>query len=249
MCNELNLIRLLSITGKANNRKNPMANSMFTLKIRPKVRFNESPVCMQQNLPISTQGTEMAKKLKKAIASSKSAGSPVGEFTEKVAAMASNLAAQPSAKQVMESAQQIWLAGLGAFSKAQTEGRKMFDTLVKQGEGLEKHTRTVAEATIETAKEQAGKTFGMASGKFDKLEQVFEERVHKSLNRLGVLTSKDVEALSAQVAELSDAVRGLLAQEKRAPAARKAPAQRAARPAAKKPAPVAKKVVRKTTRK
>lgn len=195
----------------------------------------------------------MAKKLKKAIASSKSAGSPVGEFTEKVAAMASTLAEQPTAKQVMESAQQIWLAGLGAFAKAQTEGRKMFDMLVKQGEGLEKHTRTVAEATIETAKEQAGKTFGMASGKFDKLEQVFEERVHKSLNRLGVLTSKDVEALSMQVAELSDAVRGLLAQEKRAPAAAKAAVKKAVRPATKKPAaakkPAAKKVARKTTRK
>jgi poly(hydroxyalkanoate) granule-associated protein len=187
----------------------------------------------------------MAKKLKKAAAASKAASSTVGQIGEKVAAMAANLSAQPSAKQVMESAQQIWLAGLGAFSKAQTEGRKMFDTLVSQGESLEKHTRTVAEATIETAKEQASKTFGVASGKFDKLEQVFEERVHKSLNRLGVLTSKDVEALSAQVAELSDAVRGLLAQEKRAPAAR---ATAAKKPAAKKPAakkPVAKKVVRK----
>jgi poly(hydroxyalkanoate) granule-associated protein len=183
----------------------------------------------------------MAKKLKKAIAS-KSATSPVGEFAEKVTSMASSLAEQPTAKQVMDSAQQIWLAGLGAFAKAQTEGRKMFDTLVKQGEGLEKTTRHVAEATIETAKEQASKTIGMATGKFDKLEQVFEERVHKSLNRLGVLTSKDVEALSAQVAELADAVRGLLAQEKRAPAAAKA----AKKPAAKKPVakkPVAKKPV------
>ena len=140
------------------------------------------------------------------------------------------------ANSVKESAQQIWLAGLGAFSKAQTEGRKAFDGLISQGEKLEQHTRHVAESTLETAKEQASKTIGMATGKFDKLEQVFEDRVHKSLNRLGVLTSKDVEALSGQVAELSEAVRGLVAQEKRAPA------KTAAKPVAKKPA-VAKRAV------
>ena len=189
----------------------------------------------------------MAKKLKRTTPSSKAAPSTMGQISEKVAAMASNLAEQPSAKQVMDSAQQIWLAGLGAFAKAKNEGGKVFDTLVKQGEQIEKHTRTVAEATIETAREQASKTIGLASGKFDKLEQVFEDRVHKSLNRLGVLTSKDVEALSGQVAELSEAVRALLVQKKRTtkPAATKKPAAR--KPAAKKPAakkPTARKAAR-----
>ncbi len=178
----------------------------------------------------------MAKRLKKAGAAAKTASGAMGtlnQLTEKVAAMASSLSEQPTAKQVMESAQQIWLAGLGAFSKAQTEGRKAFDGLISQGEKLEQHTRHVAESTIETAKEQASKTIGMATGKFDKLEQVFEDRVHKSLSRLGVLTSKDVEALSGQVAELSEAVRGLIAQEKRAPA--KTAAKASTKPAAKKP--------------
>lgn len=189
----------------------------------------------------------MAKKLKRTTPSSKAATSAMGQISEKVAAMASSLAEQPSAKQVMDSAQQIWLAGLGAFAKAKNEGGKVFDTLVKQGEQIEKHTRTVAEATIETAREQASKTIGLASGKFDKLEQVFEDRVHKSLNRLGVLTSKDVAALSGQVAELSEAVRALLLQEKRTtkPAATKKPAAR--KPAAKKPAakkPTARKAAR-----
>ncbi len=178
----------------------------------------------------------MATRFKKTTRSAKS-GNPVGDLAGKFSAMASNFGDQPSAKQVLDSAQQIWLAGLGAFSKAQDEGKKVFDTLVKQGEQIEQRTRTVAEATIETAKEQASKTLQMATGKFDKLEQVFENRVHSSLNRLGVLTSKDVEALSKQVAELSEAVRALLAQEKRG----------AARPAAKK-APV-KAAVRKVVRK
>ena len=176
----------------------------------------------------------MAKKFKKTTGS-KSANGPVGELAGKLGAIASSLSEQPSAKQVMESAQQIWLAGLGAFGKAQVEGKKVFETLVAQGAKIEERTRHVAEATIETAKDQASKTIDMATGKFDKLEQVFENRVHNSLSRLGVLTSKDVEALSAQVGELSEAVRALLAQEKRG----------AKRPAAKKPVTAAKKVVAK----
>ena len=176
----------------------------------------------------------MAKKFKKTTGS-KSATGPVGELAEKLGAIASSLSEQPSAKQVMESAQQIWLAGLGAFGKAQVEGKKVFETLVAQGAKIEERTRHIAEATIETAKDQASKTIDMATGKFDKLEQVFENRVHNSLSRLGVLTSKDVEALSAQVGELSEAVRALLAQEKRG----------AKRPAAKKPVTAAKKVVAK----
>ena len=187
----------------------------------------------------------MASRLKKTIKSAKSTG-PLGAASEivgKLGAFASNLSEQPSAKQVMESAQQIWLAGLGAFSKAQNEGKKVFDTLVKQGEQIEQRTRHVAEATIETAREQATKTIEMATGKFDKLEQVFETRVHNSLNRLGVLTSRDVEALSKQVGELSESVRALLAQEKRGAARAVAKKPVTKKPVAKKPA--AKKAVRK----
>lgn len=178
----------------------------------------------------------MAKRFKKSTSTTQSTSGPVREFAQKIGAIASNLSEQPSAKQVMDSAQQIWLAGLGAFSKAQNEGKKVFDALVAQGAKIEERTRHVAEATIETAKEQATKTIDMATGKFDKLEQVFENRVHSSLNRLGVLTAKDVEALSAQVGDLSEAVRALLAQEKRS----------AARPVAKKPVAAAKKPLAKS---
>ena len=204
----------------------------------------------------------MASRLKKAQQSAKSAkpSTPVEQIKEKLGQVAASLSEQQLAKQVMDSAQQIWLAGLGAFSKTQVEGKKVFETLVKQGEALETRTRHVAEATMETARDQASKTLEAASGKFDKLEQVFEARVHKSLNRLGVLTSKDVEALSTQVAELADSVRALLAQEKRTgskkPAAKKTATKKVAakktarkkvtakQPAAKKPAakkPAAKK--------
>ncbi len=189
----------------------------------------------------------MASRLKKAAQAAKST-SPVDQITEKLGQVASSLAEQQMAKQVMESAQQIWLAGLGAFSKTQVEGKKVFETLVKQGEALETRTRHVAEATFETARDQAAKTVELATGKLDKLEQVFEARVHQSLNRLGVLTSKDVAALSKQVADLADSVRALLAQEKRRPAAKKTAARK---PAAKKPAakPAARRAVKPTAKK
>jgi poly(hydroxyalkanoate) granule-associated protein len=127
------------------------------------------------------------------------------------------------AKQVMDSAQKIWLAGLGAFARAQDEGGKVFNTLVEQGKEIEKKTRQIAGKAVENAKAQASETMGKAAGKWDKLEQVFEDRVHRSLNRLGVVSSNDVEDLTRQVSELSESVRTLIAQAKRSGVSKAAP--------------------------
>jgi poly(hydroxyalkanoate) granule-associated protein len=100
---------------------------------------------------------------------------------------------------IRESAQQIWLAGLGAFAKAQREGNKVFDALVRQGESIQQKTRKVAEDKVT---EMAAK----ATGTWDKLEQVFENRVARSLHSLGVPSKGDVAALAKRVAELKAAV-------------------------------------------
>jgi poly(hydroxyalkanoate) granule-associated protein len=104
---------------------------------------------------------------------------------------------------VTHSASQIWLAGLGAFAKAQAEGTKMFDALVKEGEALQARAGKAASAQITEVSKSA-------AGAWDKLEQVFEERVSKSLNRLGVPTYADIQKLSKQVNELNDSVQELL---------------------------------------
>jgi poly(hydroxyalkanoate) granule-associated protein len=106
-------------------------------------------------------------------------------------------------QQVMDSAHQIWLAGLGAFAVAQTEGPKLFNTLVKEGESVQARATKVASAQISQMSKGAG-------GAWDKLEQVFEARVSKSLNRLGVPTFKDIQALSKRVDELNASVQALL---------------------------------------
>lgn len=121
---------------------------------------------------------------------------------------------QGIAKGVLESSHQIWLAGLGAFAKAQEGGAKVFDTLVKQGEVLEARTRKAAAQTADAARDaamsKAKEVQAIAGGTWDKLEQVFEARVSRALAKLGVHTSADVERLSERVNELSEAVNALL---------------------------------------
>jgi poly(hydroxyalkanoate) granule-associated protein len=147
------------------------------------------------------------------------------------------------AASVKESAQQIWLAGMGAFSKAQAEGGKVFETLVKEGISLQKKTQGLAEDKIS---EVTGKMTAMADTvtakagqNWDKLEAIFEARTEKALGKLGVPTAKDVDALVKRVDALAAAVAKL---SKTAPAkAPRATVKTAAKPAAKAPARRARK--------
>ena len=136
------------------------------------------------------------------------------------------------AQAVTQSAQKIWLAGLGAFARARTEGDKLFDLLVEQGKTIRTKSGKAADQALKSVRTQADATLSTAQGKWDKLEQVFEDRVSRSLNRLGVLTSKDVDELARQVADLNDSVRALMgggaAKRARKAPARKAPAKKKA---------------------
>jgi poly(hydroxyalkanoate) granule-associated protein len=124
-------------------------------------------------------------------------------------------------KAIRESPRQIWLAGLGAFAKAQHEGMKVFATLVKQGENVEAKTRTAAvgaaDAARGAAQAKAKEMQVMAGETWDKLEQVFEKRVARALGRLGVYSATDVEKLTARVDELAAAVNALLKAQGIAP--------------------------------
>jgi len=136
---------------------------------------------------------------------------------------------------ILESSRQIWLAGLGAFSRAQAEGMKMFDTLVDQGRNLESRTRRAATETAAAAAgaaaQKAKEVHAMAGGTWDKLEQVFEDRVARALSKLGVHTQNDVERLAERVDALSEAVNALLKAEGRGPL----PAAKVGKRTAKRP--------------
>jgi poly(hydroxyalkanoate) granule-associated protein len=138
--------------------------------------------------------------------------------------------ASPLAGTVKESAQQIWLAGLGAFSKAQDEGGKVFESLVKDGVAIQRKTQAVAEEKISEATSKmasmATQISSKASGQWGKLEDIFEDRVAKALNKLGVPSAKDIAALNARIDALSKKA-GAKAPAAKKPAAKAAPAKKA----------------------
>jgi poly(hydroxyalkanoate) granule-associated protein len=116
------------------------------------------------------------------------------------------------------------------------QGNKLFEKLVSEGSKLEEQTRNVADdavsgirggvsSKVETVRQQA-------VDNWDKLENVFEDRVSRVLGRLGVPTADDVNKLSARVQKLSREVSRMGATPRKAPAVKRA----AKKPAAKTPA-------------
>lgn len=114
-------------------------------------------------------------------------------------------------KSITESAQQIWLAGMGAFNRAQAEGGKLFESLVRDGLSLEQTARKfagnradvvrdVVEGGVGQAKERAADTW-------DKLEKVFEDRVQRALVKLGVPSRENLATLTERVERLTAELR------------------------------------------
>lgn len=116
-------------------------------------------------------------------------------------------------KTVVDSAQQIWLAGLGAFAKAQSEGTKLFESLVKEGAALDAKTRKFTEAKVGQARGNIEQTIGQVRERsqetWDKLEKVFEDRVARALGRIGIPSHEELSTLTKRVEELSRDVRKL----------------------------------------
>lgn len=129
---------------------------------------------------------------------------------------------------IKDSAHEIWLAGLAAFSKAQQEGGKVFEALVQEGMAIQRRTQSAAEEKMAEATHKmssfANDFSNRASGQLDKLEGIFEDRVARALKGLGVPTAKEVQALAERVAAL----------EKAAPARKPTVAPARKRPAARK---------------
>ena len=165
-----------------------------------------------------------------------------------------------SATPVVDSAREIWLAGLGAFSFAQNEsgkiieqGNKLFEKLVSEGVKLEKKTRNVAESAVGGIKDgvesKVGAVRKQAVDNWDKLETIFETRVARVLGQLGVPTADDVKKLSERVQTLANKVTAMNQPTKPTKVVAKKPVAKkpvAKKPVAKKPAakkPVAEKPV------
>lgn len=192
----------------------------------------------------------MVRKIQKTAA--RAAGIAAEKAAETLSAASQMFDNKHMAANVRDSAQQIWLAGMGAFSRAQAEGGKVFETLIKEGMSLQRKTQGIAEDKIH---EVAGKMSSMAGDvqakagqQWDKLESIFEQRTAKAMSKLGVPTAQDIDALIKRVDELAAAVAKLSGDERKPAkdrattpkAAAKAPAA-PAKPAAKAPVKRARK--------
>ena len=133
------------------------------------------------------------------------------------------------------STHQIWLAGLGAMAQAQAQGSKAFETLVNDGLAFQQKSQEQAQQRFTEATErltQLTHNLGQqASGRIDKLEHVFEERVARALHRLGMPTLQDITDLQARVADLEAQLAVAHKPAAKATKAAKTPARKSTRKA------------------
>lgn len=157
-----------------------------------------------------------------------------------------------------DTAQQIWLAGLGAFARAQAESTKLFEGLVREGLSLEqsalKFADSQAEAVRGVVESGVDSATARAAGTLGQLESAVEGGVRRALTRLGVPDREDIAELSRRVESLSEQLRSQQATStattsRRSPPAKKAASRRAAAGSTTKPANAAKKASSPSARK
>lgn len=133
---------------------------------------------------------------------------------------------------------QVYLAGLGALSKASQGAPQLFEELVAEGARVHADTRGAAEKALqgvlagvqERVGARVGQVRGQAADALDGLEKVFQTRVHRALAQLGVPSAEEVSALSKRVDTLNSNINRMA--RARRPARPRTAASRTASPTA-----------------
>ena len=107
-----------------------------------------------------------------------------------------------------ESAERIWLAGLGALALTEEEGTKFFKTLVKKGEAFDRETRTRLDKQVSLVR-QAPTTA------MKRIEGSVEETMTGMLHRFGIPTRREIHSLTRRVETLADSLEKQTASRKR----------------------------------
>lgn len=110
---------------------------------------------------------------------------------------------------------QIWLAGLGAFSRAEDEGTRLFDSLVKVGEELESKTSDIADSTVGVVGEVKDRVTGRVSDTKEKVERALDERVNSTVSRIGLASHKEVAQLVELIERMEQKLDDLTAEVKK----------------------------------
>ena len=112
-----------------------------------------------------------------------------------------------------DQAQQIWLAGLGAFSQAQKQGTQALQKMLQDGLDMQRQAQQTAEQKIADATEKMSvMAQQLAKGKmaapenkgtpWGGLEGLFEQRVAQALQRLGWANPDRIAALEQRIQSL-----------------------------------------------
>ena len=125
---------------------------------------------------------------------------------------------------VIDVGNKIWLAGLGALARAQSESPKLFESLVAEGSAFQESARDSTERAFKSAvaevrgaaDDRMSAIRGKANETWDNVEKIFQSRVQKALQQLGMPTSNEIRALTRKVDELTRSVEGLGQKPKRA---------------------------------
>jgi poly(hydroxyalkanoate) granule-associated protein len=195
------------------SKPKPKARSVAAKKPAPKAskpaaKAAQKPVPKAPPKPVLKQAAKPAAKPAPAPAP-KSSAKPAAKSAP-APAPKSSAKPDPTAS-ILESAQNIWLAGLGAFGKAQAEGGKLYQGLVKDGSALEQKTRKIAGAaandvrgavvnSVTQVRERTQETWG-------RLEQMFDARLTAALAKVGVPSRKDFDELAKRIEDLSKDMR------------------------------------------
>ncbi len=111
--------------------------------------------------------------------------------------------------EMKESAQKIWLAGLGALSAAEQEGSKLFKTLVEKGEKFESRGKVAFTDAKEDMTDAVQDARSKAESTWDKVEERLDDVVSGALKRFGVPSREEIATLTQRVEELTRVVEGL----------------------------------------
>ena len=144
----------------------------------------------------------------------------------KKSAKKATTAASDVQERLLGTVHQVWLAGLGAVSKAQSGAPKLLDDLVAEGarvhakgyKAADEAVRKIVSETQSAIRGRVGDAREKASDTFDNLEKIFQTRVQRALKQLGVPSSDDIAALGKRVDALNASI-GKLAKQR--PGARK----------------------------
>jgi len=103
----------------------------------------------------------------------------------------------------------VWLAGLGAFSEMESQGKAAFDELVEKGRGVQDRQKKALEETFGNTGRRARKVADWFTGTAEQAVDRVSGLTTETLQRFGIPTYEDIRTLNERVAELNRKVESL----------------------------------------